>query len=240
LMGNSRALELNEDQSVDVDVSPIPFFLVSENVGLIKTLLSLELVRRDLSASVRLQNQTVSIQNHFGEQVKFDFDVIYPDDWIVLENVFSYELKAGEIKAHPLRLSPSSLSDLGDVGVTSELSLSLEKNHYFVKIYRRDLLSSDVTIDLKFFRAKGGLQLDLSLGLAGSALSPSSFTAAAIFPNGDHLEAFFKSVVPGGSSLDSVFVRDGESMVGKQVSIEITERGGSRYINRSFPIKVSY
>lgn len=240
LMGNRKELLADGDKSISVELSSTPVFLISPYPELVRTMLSYRLGQPHLRAEVILQDQQVSLVNHFSENALFRFDIHYPEDWLNQGRVREQELTPGENFTHALRLSPSSLSASGPVKVYTDLEITLEKRHHLVRLYREDELMSDVTVDCTFFRDAIGLKMDIHLNLSQAAPRNSSFIVSASFPDGKNIETFFKDVRPGENSRQSLLVRGGLTHVGKDVTVQIKEDFGDRYINRAFPIVLKY
>lgn len=241
LMGNRSPLDTDPDHGVSVPISEVPIFVISPHPELLETIISCRLLKNDLSAEVSLQRQTISVRNCFAERAKFDFSVAYPQDWIVQDNVYSDESDPGKTSTHDLVLSPSSLAPLGRaVPVAMNLEISLQDRHHVVRLYREDALSSDISVDVSFFKADGGLNIVMRLRLDKSAKKSASFTATALFSGGESLEACFRRIRPGEDSKQSIYLRDGARHLGEEVSIEVKESMGDRHINRSFPVAITY
>lgn len=240
LMGNQKHIPVNKDKSIQIDVGPTPFFVISPYPELFKTMLSFKLQNKDIAARVQLQEQVIAFKNHFPERAKLDCDIRYPQDWVMQGAVFSQELEKDEKGEHKMQLSPSAISELFPVHVTLDLDFSLKKNHHQVKLYRADVLNTDVKTELRFYKADEGIKMDIHIHLADSADTGSSFIASALMPDGETLEAYFKQVQPGNKSIQSLYIFGGQKFVGKEVNLEIKENVGDRYINQSYPITLSY
>ncbi len=242
LMGNQSPLKVEDDSSFTTKLTSTPIFILSPHPELLRTLLSFRLERGDLEAAVKLQDQRAAITNHFAERAKFDIDLHYPSEWLAQNNVFALELEPGAGGASAIKLAPSPLSPLGPVPVYTDLNISLAESQkrHFVKLYREDALNSDVDVAVTFFRAVGGLNMDIHLELGKKNLRPSTFVVAALFPNGTNLEAFFRDLKPGERGTRSLFVRGSESDLGPNMSVEVKETLGRRHINRSFPVALKY
>ncbi|MBF0196873.1 MAG: hypothetical protein HQL32_04155 [Planctomycetes bacterium] len=243
LMGNPKKLEIKKDFSVSFNLNSTPLILSSPYPGLWKTILSYQLHEKDLKAAVKMQKQSASIMNHFGQLGKFDFRISYPQDWLTEKSIFSQELKNNMSEKHEMQLSPSALSPLDNaIPVWTELKISLmrPKNSHSVKIYREDMINSDVELGMNFFEAEGGLQVNIHIKLKDTATKPSSFIASALMPGGEALEALFKSIEPGEKSIQSIYLPGGKKYIGQTANLTVKENVGTRYINSSYPIQLAY
>ena len=237
LMGNEMTPIENSDK-LRVSVGSTPLFLITPYPALWETMLSVAFQQKDLMARVQLQKQTVSMRNYFNKQAKFDILVNYPSDWEVLTPRYSCEIIPRASASHNFLLSPSTLFPLNlGVPVYVDMDISLADQHHVVKVYREDSLSSDVKLGVSFFKDPQGLKMDIRLDLAATVTKASTFLVSAQLPNGNIVETFFKTVQPGEKRQNSLFILNGESLIGGEVVLTARESIGQRYLNASFPIK---
>jgi hypothetical protein len=237
LMGN--AIDLIENgRKCRVAVGSTPLFLITPHRELWETMLSFLLQRSDVKARVQLQPQDVRFTNYFGKQAKFDVVINYPEDWEVLNPRFSKEVFSGAGAEHAFRLSPSPLFPLNlGVPVYVDIEASLADQHHLVKVYREDRIGSDVVLGVSFFKDPQGLKMDIRLNLSADVTKASTFLVSAQLPNGQIMETFFKAVQPGEKRQNSLFILDGQNLIGGDVVITARENIGQRYLNHRFPIQ---
>jgi len=241
LMGNKQNLNLASDHSITVNLDQIPIILSTTIPKLWETMLSFELVNKNLSASVKLQNQQFNIKNHFNYNAKFDIELNYPRDWIFEKNIYSGEIDTKRTQNHPYTLSPSALSPVGKgIGVTAKLQISLPDAHHYVRIYREDKLSSGIQPNVKFYKTENGLQIDIHLETTKSIPNPTSFIATALMPGGEVIEVLFKDILPLKKSIQEGLVPNGLKYIGDEVQLSIREHNGNRHLLKNFPIKLAF
>ena len=240
LMGNEITPLENSDK-LRVSVGSTPLFFITPNPALWETMLSVDFKQKDLMARVQLQKQTVSYTNFFNQQAKFDLRVNYPEDWEILTPRYSAETLFGVSASHNFLLSPSTLFPLNQgVPVYVDMEVSMSDQHHKVKVYCEDRIASDVKLGVSFFKDPQGLKMDIRLELDKSVSKPSTFLVSAQLPNGEIMETFFKTVLPGEKRQNSIFILNGQSLLGGEVVLTARESIGQRYLNASFPIKTVF
>jgi hypothetical protein len=243
LMGN-RALGTDIAGVQRIPIGATPLMVITPHRQLWETMLSFKLLNRDTKAKVELQPQSLGWVNRFSKEAKFDLQLTYPQGWEVLPNRFSSQvLKSAKAEAS-YQIAPSPLSPLNlGVAVDVELEVSLANGHHKVKVYREDVISSKLQIELQFYKdtqVSGALQCVVDIHLKSDALQASSFAIAAQLPNGEVMETFFKRVQPGERRQNTLFILQGERFIGQDLTLTARENIGQRYLNLRFPIQPDY
>jgi len=241
LMGNKQDLSLAKDHSILVNLDKIPLILKTTIPQLWETMLSFKLINKDLSASVKLQNQQFTIKNNFDKNAKFDIELNYPSDWIFEKNIYSGEIDTLRTQNHRFNLSPSALSPVGAlIKVRTNLQISLPNSHHYARIYREDQLSSGIKPNVKFYKTENGLQIDIHLETSKTIPKPTSFIATALFPGGEVVETLFKDILPLKKSIQKGLIPNGLKYIGKDVQLSIREHNGNRHLLKAFPIQLAF
>lgn len=241
LMGNKNMLSIATDQSITVKTSSIPVILITDKPNLWKTILSYQLLNKNIEAAIKLQNQNIQLTNHFKNNGKFDLEIRYPGDWVLENNIFASEIQSKQTEKHNFKLSPSALSPVGKpIKTYNHLRISLPNENHFVVIYREDNILSDILPDMKFYKTHNGLQIDIHIGISEKFKGKTSFIASAMMPGGEVIEALFKNVKTGQKSIYKSYLPAGLNYIGQDAQLSIRQHTGTKSILKSFPIKLAF
>jgi len=241
LMGNKSAIAKGSDGSILLPLSKTPAFLLSPNPKLWETMLSLKLTKSPLKSKVELQNQIVSVSNHFSKEANFEVSVRYPQGWTLENGNFETQILPNAMSNFDLSLSPSAQSPVNTpIPVYTHIDISFKNNNHHVVAYREEILLSDVKMDLSFFEEGENLEMVILIGLNNTAPAATSFIASALMPNGETFEAFFRNLQPGQNNSKRIFILNGKNMIGKNATLSVREQIGQRYLNAKFPIDTSF
>jgi hypothetical protein len=242
LMGNTRELQLDEEDGFQINLGATPVFVISPYPHLWKTIISLGLTKNDLKAKVQFQNQGLTLKNHFDQQVKMDMEMEYPMGFELETKMFSSDVGQGQSLNLPFRIAPSPLFPLNlGVPLYVNLDISLLNMKHKVKVYREDTLNSDVILGATFSK-KGAkdLEMIIRLELSQDAQRASTFMLSAQLPTGQVLETFFKGIQPNENRQNTLFILDGQKFIGKDVVLTARENIGQRYLNAQFTITPTF
>jgi hypothetical protein len=232
LWGNTTPLAVpqnSKSDSVDLQVGPMPFFLIDIDGDTAQMRASVGIDKPLLESSFEPHTRRIHFSNPSQSTISGLVKLIPPQGWTLTPSVFNFTLNPGETFDHELTIEFPYNSFAGNKSIYANFQVQSDKNSAFTVPITVNLGLGDVGMRTLALRDKGDLVVQQMISNYGD--KPINYTAFVVYPGQPRQERLVSELDPGRTIIKLYRFTNVHIIPNAKVRSGLRELEGTRILN---------
>jgi hypothetical protein len=229
LWGNTTPLIVSNSDSINLQVGPMPFFLVDIDGDTAQMRASVGLDQPLLESSFHPHARRIHFSNPGQSTITGMVKLVPPAGWSLTPSVFSFSLNPGEVFDHELTIEFPYNSFAGAKAITANFQVQSDHLTTFTVPITVNLGLGDVGMRTLALRDKGDLVVQQMISNYGD--KPINYTAFVVYPGQPRQERLVTQLDPGRTIIKLYRFPEVHFIPNAKVRSGLREVEGTRILN---------
>jgi hypothetical protein len=236
LWGNVTPLALpGKSESIDLDVGPMPIFLVDIDSTTAQMRASVGINKPLLESSFQPHGRRIHFSNPGQSTIAGMVKLTPPPGWVLTPTVFNFTLNPGETFDHDLTIEFPYNSFAGPKTISADFQIQSDRNTSFTVPIIVTLGLSDVGMRTLALRDKDDLVVQQMISNYGDR--PINYAAFAVYPGQPRQERLVMQLGPGRTIIKLYRFTNVHFISNAKVRSGLRELEGTRILNDESPVQ---
>ena len=225
----------SESTAVNLDVGPMPFFLVDIDGATAQMRASVGIDKPLLESSFQPHSRRIHFSNPGQSTISGSVKLVPPPAGRITPSVFNFTLNPGETFDHDLTIEFPYNSFAGPKTITANFQVQADRNSTFTVPITVNLGLSDVGMRTLALRDKGDLVVQQMISNYGD--KPINYTAFVVYPGQPRQERLVTGLDPGRTIIKLYRFPAVHFIPNAKVRSGLREVEGTRILNDEVPVQ---